>query len=53
MVISSGPPILRPPQFRPCYYDPINSFTAAGDFSRHEYHIDTRNSAVKELIGCA
>ena len=24
------------------------SFAAAGDFSRHENHIDTRNSAVKE-----
>ncbi len=30
--------------------DLFNSFTAAGDFSRHENHIDTRNSAVKELI---
>ncbi len=28
----------------------INSFTAAGDFSRQENHIDARNSAVKELI---
>ena len=28
----------------------LNSFTAAGDFSRHENHIDRRNSAVKELI---
>ncbi len=32
------------------YLHVFNSFTAAGDFNRHENHIDTRNSAVKELI---
>ncbi len=28
---------------------PGNSVTAAGNFSQHENHIDTRNSAVKAL----
>ncbi len=30
----------------------FHSFTAAGNFSQHENHIDTRNSAVKELVNC-